>query len=82
MQLLNVPEVAERLNVSRATVYNLCESGDLSHRRVGVGRGRIRFTEEDLKDYMDRKKVGGRKEELSVPKPKPVRLQHLRLKPS
>ncbi len=82
MRLLTVPEAAERLNVSRGTIYHLCESGDLPHRRVGVGRGRIRFTEEDLQEYLDRKKVAGRKHESPAPKPKSIRLQHLRLKPS
>ena len=80
--LLSVIEAAKRLNVSRATVYNLCASGELPHRRIGVGRGRIRFAEEDLKEYLERKRVGGRKEEPPAPSLKPIRLQHLRLKPS
>src|SRR5262245_20153093 len=82
MRLLTVPEVAERLAVCRATVYHLCETGALSHRRIGCGRGRIRFAEEDLKEYLDRKKVKGQEDQPPAPKPKPVSLQHLRLKPS
>ncbi len=79
MRLLTVPEVAERLAVSRATVYNLCETGELPHRRIGCGRGRIRFAEEDLKEYVDGKKVKGREGEAPAPKPSPVRLRHLEL---
>jgi excisionase family DNA binding protein len=33
-RLLTVAEVAELLRVSRATVYKLCEAGDLAHVRV------------------------------------------------
>ncbi len=32
---LTVAEVAERLRVSRASVYALCERGELRHARVG-----------------------------------------------
>jgi len=37
MGLLTVAEVAEQLNVSRGTIYNLCATGELPHRRVGSG---------------------------------------------
>jgi excisionase family DNA binding protein len=77
--MLSVKQVAARLNVSAATVYSLCDSGELPHRRIGVGRGCIRVTEEDLQEYLDRKRVGGRKEEPPAPKPAPVRLRHLEL---
>jgi excisionase family DNA binding protein len=33
-RLLSVREVAERLSVSTATVYALCERGELAHIRV------------------------------------------------
>ncbi|WNG31858.1 helix-turn-helix domain-containing protein [Cystobacter fuscus] len=33
-RLLTVREVAERLSISTATVYRLCERGELSHVRV------------------------------------------------
>jgi excisionase family DNA binding protein len=77
--LLSVIEAARRLNVSRATVYNLCASGELPHRRIGVAGGRIRFAEEDLKEYLERKRVGGRREQPTAPAPRPLRLRHLEL---
>jgi excisionase family DNA binding protein len=79
MRLLNVAEAAKQLNVSRGTIYNLRGTGELPHRRIGVGRGCIRFAEEDLKEYLDRKKVKGREEAAPAPKPSPVRLRHLEL---
>jgi len=79
MQLFTVAEVSEQLNVSRGTIYNLCATGELPHRRIGIGRGCIRITEEDLKEYLDRKKVKGREDQPPAPKPSPVRLKHLEL---
>lgn len=74
--MLTVKQVAERLQVSASTVYALCEKGEVPHRRIGLGRGRIRIAESDLQEYLDRKKVGGRKE-APAPRPKPVKLTHL-----
>jgi excisionase family DNA binding protein len=81
MKLLSVREAAERLNVSRNTVYSLCETGELQHRRIGVGRGCIRIAEEDFAEYLERKKVG-RESVSPAPKPKPIALEHLDLKRS
>lgn len=48
-QLLGVREVAERLRVSTATVYKLCDRGDLPHTRVVNA---IRVALEDLEVFM------------------------------
>jgi excisionase family DNA binding protein len=68
--------VAQRLNVSQATVYALIASGRLRHHRVGMGRGVIRVDEEQLADYL-------RESEPAIsaaPAPaRHVRLKHLRL---
>jgi excisionase family DNA binding protein len=79
MRLLTVAEAAKQLNVSRGTIYNLCGTGELPHRRIGVGRGCIRFTDEDLREYLDRKKVKGQEGPAPAPKSQPVRLRHLEL---
>lgn len=50
--LLTVKDVAERLKVSRSCIYQLVESGRIRHHRIGLGRGAIRFTEEDLTEYL------------------------------
>jgi excisionase family DNA binding protein len=48
-RLLRVAEVAEQLGVCNATVYRLCESGDLLHVRVVNS---IRVRPKDLAEYM------------------------------
>jgi excisionase family DNA binding protein len=45
-QLLNVADVAERLGVCAATVYRLCERGDLPHVRI-VNSIRVRRADLD-----------------------------------
>jgi excisionase family DNA binding protein len=72
MRLFSVREAAERLSVPPSTVYGLCEAGELTHRRVGRGRGCIRFLEEDLQEYLERRKVG-RMGEPPAPKAKACR---------
>jgi excisionase family DNA binding protein len=48
-RLLRVAEVAEQLGVCNATVYRLCESGELPHIRVVNS---IRVRPKDLADYI------------------------------
>ena len=74
---LSVGDVAERLSVSPSCVYQLIESGRLAHHRIGVGRGAIRVSQEDLYDYLSacrRERKG--EEPRRTPRPK---LKHLRL---
>ncbi len=49
--LLSVREVADRLGVSTATVYKLCERGELTHVRVSNA---IRLAPADLVDFIAR----------------------------
>ncbi|TWT37443.1 Helix-turn-helix domain protein [Posidoniimonas corsicana] len=53
LQLLTVPEVGERLKISTSAVYRLVESGRLSCHRIGNGRGVIRVSECDLREYLE-----------------------------
>jgi excisionase family DNA binding protein len=57
-RLLRVAEVAEQLGVCAATLYRLCEGGELPHVRI-VNSMRIR--PEDLKDF-----IGGEQEERDM----------------
>jgi excisionase family DNA binding protein len=70
---MRVREAAARLEVSTATVYALVASGKLRCCRVGVGRGVIRISEDQLADFL-------RAGETSNAPPPAVhfRLKHLR----
>jgi excisionase family DNA binding protein len=51
-RLLRVAEVAEQLGVCAATVYRLCEAGDLRHIRIVNS---IRVRPADLAAFLERK---------------------------
>jgi excisionase family DNA binding protein len=74
--MLNVREVAERLRVSATCVYQLIEQGKLACHRIGIGRGAIRVSAEDLEEFIDgcreKRNAGAR-----VP-PQSIRLKHLK----
>jgi excisionase family DNA binding protein len=71
-----VRQVAERLGVSRAIVYQLCAQKKLAHVRVGVGRGTIRIREQDLDDYLRGATV---RPEDARPSPPREKFKHLRV---
>ncbi len=52
MDVLTVKEVAERMRVSVAVVYQLCTARRLAHFRVGLGRGTIRIHAADLAAFV------------------------------
>jgi excisionase family DNA binding protein len=52
MSLFTIRQVQDRLNVSRACVYSLIESGRLPCIRIGIGRGTIRVDESDLNSFI------------------------------
>ena len=49
--MLTVRNVAERLGVSIALVYELAK-GRIPCYRIGIGRGALRFTEKDVEEYL------------------------------
>jgi excisionase family DNA binding protein len=72
--VLKIKQVAERLNCSPQTVYQLIESGKLSHYRCPG----IRVTDEDLGEYLEsakRDRETDSVERKSVTRP---RLKHVR----
>lgn len=75
--MLTIKQAAERLQCSHALVYQLCASRRLAHLRLGIGRGTIRIREEDLLAFISGALV--QPHEHAVPKPTPVKLQHLHL---
>lgn len=72
--MLSVKKVAERLGISRALLYSLVGSGKISCYRIGMGRGAIRFKDEDVQAYLESCRVEG--EEVKTPRPV---LKHIRL---
>lgn len=52
----NIAETAEYLRVSERMVRSLIASGELAHRRIGVGR--IVTTQDDLDQYLDSHRHG------------------------
>lgn len=48
--LLKVSDVAQRLSLSAAKVYELVESRRISHHKIG---GAIRFSEEQLAEFLE-----------------------------
>jgi excisionase family DNA binding protein len=69
--VFTVRQVAERLSVSQATIYALVASGRLAACRIGLGRGCIRFTEEQIENYL----------RATGPTPRaPATLKHIRLR--
>jgi excisionase family DNA binding protein len=50
--MYTVREIAQRMKCSTALVYLLCSEGKLKHHRLGLGRGTIRVTEEQLLAFL------------------------------
>ena len=83
--MLSVKQAAQRLGVSTALVYSLCAKKRLRHERLGLGRGVIRIPEDAIVEYRQSHTVQVEtvgQATPPAPKPKPVKLQHLRLKTS
>lgn len=54
-RMLTAQQVADRLNVSRSTIYNLIKDGSLRSHRIGKGRVRpkgLRIPESAVDDYL------------------------------
>ncbi len=74
--MLRVKQVAEKLGISVALVYELIAKGKLACYRIGLGRGAIRFKDEDVQAYLDGCRVETRGEQVKPVRPK---LKHLKL---
>lgn len=73
MPLLKVPEVAQLLACSIATVYALIERGQLPAVKIGVGGGGVRVAREDLQCF-----IASRRTQAQPPRVKQISLRHLR----
>jgi excisionase family DNA binding protein len=72
--MFTVREIAMKLKVAASTVYSLIQAGKLIACRVGLGRGALRVSEDDLQLYLAATRF--------VPQPiktvSSVRLKHLK----
>jgi excisionase family DNA binding protein len=74
--MLTVKEVADRLRVSRTCVYQLVERGKLACHRIGIGRGAIRISLDDLTAFVCACRENRSAESESSLRP--VHLRHLK----
>ncbi len=74
--MYKVSQVAERLSVSESIVYALIDAGRLACHRIGVGRGTIRVSTEDLDAYLASCRVEKGEEPRPAPRP---RLKHIKI---
>jgi excisionase family DNA binding protein len=54
---MTVAEAARILEVTTGVVYDLCSKRLIGHHRVGAGRGQIRLTQDDIDEYVARRRV-------------------------
>lgn len=54
MRFLTVGQAAEELSISKSMMHKICNTKQIEYFRIG---NRKRFTEEALKDYLERQKV-------------------------
>ena len=63
LRTYQVQEAAKVLGIAPSTVYDLARQRKIAHRRIGTGKGRIVFTEEDIEEFLNSCKVDA----LSLP---------------
>jgi excisionase family DNA binding protein len=75
--MLTVKDVARILNVSVGCVYALVDAGRIPHHRIGVGRGTLRISTDDLDRYLAscKKEMG----EAVIARPPRLKLKHLKV---
>lgn len=70
--MFSVKQVADRLAVSAAVVYRLIDSGQLEAHRIGLKRGTLRISEQQIEAYLEKSKVN-----LSQPCSSKKSLKHI-----
>jgi excisionase family DNA binding protein len=78
VKLLKVPDVAETLACSPATVYALIESGQLTAVRIGAGGGGVRVTDADLATFVESRRTTAAPPVPATRPKKKVALRHLK----
>ncbi len=57
MILYTAQSTAKQLGIGLSTLYDLARQRKIPHRRVGLGRGRLMFTDQDIQEYLASCKV-------------------------
>lgn len=52
MKFYTIADISDLLKISQSNAYALVETGKLVAHRIGVGRGTIRVSDDDLQDYL------------------------------
>ena len=68
--LMTVKELAERLRCSVSTIYQNVALGELRAFRVGAGNSGLRFSEEQIQDFLHRRETKGGKRPEPQPTPR------------
>lgn len=81
--MFTVMEIAKRLRISPALAYALVEAGKMPHYRIGLGRGSIRVSEEQLARFLNECEEKIAEPHRPAPPVKPrLTLRHINLSPS
>ena len=73
--MLKVSQVADLLNCSAATVYQLIETGKLGHHRCPG----VRVSDQQIQDYLESTKRGPRERVAAKRRPAQSTLKHIKL---
>jgi excisionase family DNA binding protein len=57
LKTMDIKQAAERIGRSEITLRRMIAKKEISHRRIGSGRGLIELTEDDVQDYLERRRV-------------------------
>jgi excisionase family DNA binding protein len=68
--LLSIRDAAKLLSISESTLRSHVSVGKIAHRRIG---GAIRFTEEDIRSFVEESKVDVRTPVVKTPKMAPLK---------
>ena len=78
--LLKVADLSAILRCSHSNIYSAIAQGELECVKVGAGKSGIRFTEEQVQAFLDRRTKKLKGEDPKPPPPsRPVTLTHLKV---
>jgi excisionase family DNA binding protein len=66
MKFYTIADISDLLKISQSNAYALVETGKLVAHRIGVGRGTIRVSEDDLQEFLGQSR-SQREPEVATP---------------